>query len=50
METDDLNGEGMEVDNVPEEGQREGKEKRRNFLHPFKILLALVTYKTGKES
>ncbi|XP_060553103.1 RNA-binding protein RO60-like [Ruditapes philippinarum] len=47
METDDLSEEVMEVDNVPEEGQTAGKEKRRNVLHPFKILLALVTYKTG---
>jgi hypothetical protein len=48
METDDLSEEVMEVDNIPEEGQTAGKEKRRNVLHPFKILLALVTYKTGE--
>ncbi|XP_053373251.1 RNA-binding protein RO60-like [Mercenaria mercenaria] len=40
--------EGMEVDNpLPEEGQGEARGKRKNVLHPFKVLLALITYKTG---
>lgn len=47
MEVAEQRDDMMEVDGEPVEGQIETKGKRRNFLHPFKILLALITYKTG---
>lgn len=48
MEVAEQDDDAMEVDNaIPGGGQGRDGQKRQNVLHPFKILLALLTYKTG---